>query len=106
MGGSDVDDLVVELAVRDEPFLILIDDPLDLALGFAEQNSLRLRNDHVIHAYGHASSGGIVESEGAQTVGQKHSGLVSVLAVARVYQRRERLLIEGLVDQVERQPLR
>ena len=103
--GPDVDDLVVALAVGDEPFLVLIDDALHFGLRLAEQDALRLRDDHVVHADRDAGARRVVEAERAQAVGEEDRRLVAVLAVASVDERRERLLVERLVDEIERQTL-
>ena len=86
--GPDVDDLVVALAVGDEPFLVLVDDALHFGLRLAEEHALRLRDDHVVHADGDAGARGVVEAERAQAVGQEDGRLVAVLAVAGVDERR------------------
>ena len=100
--GPDVDDLVVALAVGDEAFLVLVDDALDFGLRLAEEDALRLRDDHVVHADRDAGARGVVEAERAQAVGEEDGRLVAVLAVAGVDEGRERLLVERLVDEVER----
>src|ERR1700685_2885279 len=49
---------------------------------------------------------GIVEAQRSQSVGEKDGGLVAMLAIASVDERRQRLLVEGLVYEIERQTLR
>ena len=100
--GPDVDDLVVALAVGDETFLVLIDDALELRLSVVEELLLLVRDDHVIHADRDAGAGREAEAERAQAVGEQHGLLVPVLAVADVDELRERLLVQHLVDGVER----
>ena len=48
----------------------------------------------------------VLVAERAEAVGEEDGRLVAVLAVAGVDQGRERLLVERLVDQLERQALR
>ncbi len=100
----DVDDLVVALAVGDEPLLVLLDDALDLLLRLAEEDLLRRRDHHVIHADRDARPHRVVEAERAEPVREEDGLLVAVDAVADVDERRERLLVEGLVRVLERDP--
>jgi hypothetical protein len=60
--GPDVDDLVVSLAVRDEAFLVLIDDALHFRLRLAQECGLRLRDHHVIHADRDTGTRGVIEA--------------------------------------------
>src|SRR6185369_9389457 len=104
--GPDVDDLVVALAVRDQTFLVLIDDLLELGLRRVDQVLLLGRDDHVIHAHGDTAAGSEPEAERAQAICEQHGLLVAVLAVADVDQAGEGLLVHHLVRVFERQALR
>ncbi len=97
----DVDDLVVPLAVGDEPLLVLLDDLLDLVLRLVEEHLLGGRDDHVIHADGNAGAHGVIEAERAEPVCEEDGLLVAVDAVADVDEAREGLLVERLVDVLE-----
>ena len=59
----------------------------------------------MIHADRDAGARRVVEAERAQAVGEEDGRLVAVLAVAGVDERRERLLVERLVDELEREAL-
>ena len=100
--GPDVDDLVVALAVGDQTFLVLLDDALDFVLRVVEELLLPSGMTMCVHADRDAGLRRVLEAERAQAVGEEHRLLVAVLAVADVDERRERLLVERLVDVVER----
>src|SRR6187431_1240598 len=76
--GPDVDDLVVALAIRNQTFLVLIDDLLELRLRGIDEILLLGRDDHVIHAHRDTAAGREAEAERAQAIRQEHGLLVAV----------------------------
>ena len=99
--GPDVDDLVVPLAVGDEPLHVLLLDPEHVLVGLGDDLLLVLRDDHVVDRDRNAGLGRKLKSDILQAVGQEDGGLIPAGAVAVVDEVRQLLLVHDLVDRIE-----
>ena len=97
----DVDHLVVALAVRDQTFLVLILDLIDLFRRLSEEALLVRRDPHIIDADRHASARCVAIPESSQRISKKHRRLIAHAAVALVDQLTESLLVHHLIDEFE-----
>ena len=100
----DVDHLVVALAGGHQARGVLVLDLLHLALGLLDQLLLLRRDRHVVHAERDAGARGDAEARLHQLVGEDHRLAQPAQAEADVDQLRDLLLLERLVEQLERQP--
>ena len=99
----DIDDLVVTLAGGHQARGPLLLDILDQGLGGPDQLGLLLGHDHVVDADRDARLGRVVIAGIHQLVGEDNRILETDLAVTGIDEPGYSLLVEGLVDQRERQ---
>src|SRR6266849_2624597 len=98
----DVDHLVVPLAVRDHPVLVLLLHLVDLLARRSDLPLLRRRDVHVVDADGEPRERRVAEPEVLQLVEELHRRLVAKEVVASADERRDLLLLELLVDEPQR----
>src|SRR5215472_1423050 len=100
--GPDVDDLVVALAVGDDPVVVLLLDIVDLPLRVLEQLCLLGRDDHVLDRDGNSRAGCELEAHILELVSEDDGCLVAGATIDHVDQVAEFLFLESLVDLCKR----
>ncbi len=104
--GPDVDDLVVALAVGDEPVHVLLLHLEDVLVGLGHDVLLARRDHHVVDGDGGPGDGGVLEAHVLEAVGQDDGGLVAAAPVAEVDEVGDLLFVHDLVDDLEGDLLR
>ena len=99
--GPGVDFLVVLLALRDQPVLVLLLVLLDLLLHLGDETVLGLGDDQIVLAERDAGLARLLEPEAHQPVAEDHGLLLAAEAVDVIDQVADLLLAEHLVDQLE-----
>jgi len=99
----DVDHLVVAFGRRHQTRGVLLGDLLDLFLGLADDLLFLRRDEQVLDGDGDAAAGGEPITGRHQLVGEDHRGFEPAVAVGVVDELGDGLLLERLVDELERQ---
>ena len=95
----DVDHLVVALAVRDEPAVVLVLHVLDVAIRLADDVFLLLRDDDILDRDGETTARGVGEAEFLEVVEELRRLEVAAGAEDRLDDLGETLLVEEFVDE-------
>ena len=97
-GRPQLNDLVVAFTVGDRTVEVLLLDVDDLLLGLGHHGILRIRNDHVVEAYGEARLGSVTKAKILDAIEGVHGDLKPKVQVEVVDELSNALLLQQTID--------